>query len=37
LVKTGLDVDACRAYLAANAPPLVARFDDLVSEAASEQ
>lgn len=37
LVKTGLDVDACRAYLAANAPPLVARFDSLVTEAASEQ
>ncbi len=37
LVKAGLDVDACRAYLAANAPPFVARFDDLVTEAASEQ
>ena len=37
LVKTGLDVDACRAYLAANTPPLVARFDALVTEAASEQ
>jgi hypothetical protein len=37
LVKTGLDVDACRAYLATNAPALVARFDALVAEAAAEQ
>ena len=37
LVKTGLDVDACRAYLAANAPALVTRFDALVTEAASER
>jgi hypothetical protein len=37
LVKAGIDVDACRAYLAANAPALVARFDDLVTEAAAEQ
>ncbi len=37
LVKAGLDVDACRAYLAANAPALVPTFDDLVAKAASEQ
>lgn len=37
LVKTGLDVDMCRAYLAANAPALVERFNDLVTEAAAEQ
>jgi hypothetical protein len=37
LVKTGLDVDICRAYLAANAAALVARFDALVTEAAAEQ
>jgi len=37
LVKTGLDVDVCRAYLSANAPELVASFDDLVVKAAAEQ
>jgi len=37
LVKSGLDVDACRAYLAMNAPTLVAAFDDLVAKAAAEQ
>ena len=36
LVKAGLDVDGCRAYLAMHAPALVARFDDLVREAVSE-
>ena len=36
LVKSGLDVDACRAYLATNAPALVAQFDDLVTVAAAE-
>ena len=37
LVKTGLDVDTCRAYLLTNVPALVAMFDDLVAKAASEQ
>jgi hypothetical protein len=37
LIKTGQDVDACRAYLSSNAPALVAAFDDLVRTAASEQ
>lgn len=37
LVKAGLDVDACRAYLVAHAPALVARFDALVTTAASEE
>jgi hypothetical protein len=37
LVKAGLDVDACRAYLSSNAPALVATFDALVAKAASEQ
>jgi hypothetical protein len=37
LIKTGQDVDACRAYLSTNAPALVAAFDDLVMKAASEQ
>ena len=37
LIKSGQDVDACRAYLVSNAPPLVAAFDDLVAKAASEQ
>ena len=37
LVKAGLDVDACRGYLLANAPALVTAFDDLVAKAALEQ
>ncbi|HEX3477148.1 MAG TPA: hypothetical protein VHT91_19125 [Kofleriaceae bacterium] len=37
LIKTGQDVDACRAYLLSNAPALVAAFDDLVTKAGSEQ
>jgi hypothetical protein len=37
LIKTGQDVDACRAYLLSNAPALVAAFDDLVMKAGSEQ
>jgi hypothetical protein len=37
LVKTGLDVDTCRAYLLTNAPALLAMFDELVAKAASEQ
>ncbi len=37
LVKAGLDVDACRAYLVANAPALVMAFDDLVAKAAAEE
>lgn len=37
LVKTGLDIDACRSYLSTNAPALVAMFDDLVAKAALEQ
>ena len=36
LVKAGLDVGACRAYLVAHAPAMVARFDALVTEAAAE-
>lgn len=37
LVKMGHDVDGCRAYLVANAPALVSRFDELVARAAAEQ
>jgi hypothetical protein len=37
LVKTGMDVDLCRTYLAANAPLLVEKFDALVTEAAAEE
>lgn len=37
LIKSGQDIDACRAYLSSNAPALVAAFDDLVMKAASEQ
>jgi hypothetical protein len=36
LVKAGLDTDACRAYLSANAPALVVAFDDLVAKAVAE-
>jgi hypothetical protein len=36
LIKSSLDVDACRAYLHANAPAFVSRFDDLVATAAAE-
>jgi hypothetical protein len=37
LIKTGQDVDACRAYLSTNAAALVATFDDLVAKAVAEQ
>ena len=37
LIKSSLDVEACRSYLEANAPALVARFDDLVAIAAAEE
>jgi hypothetical protein len=37
LVKAGLDVDACRGYLASNAAALVATFDALVAQAALER
>ena len=37
LIKSSLDVDACRSYLRANAPALIVRFDDLVAIAADEQ
>jgi len=36
LIKASLDVDACRAYLSANAPSLVAAFDEAVRLAAAE-
>lgn len=36
LIKSSLDVASCRSYLQANAPALVARFDDLVGIAAAE-
>jgi hypothetical protein len=37
LIKRGLDVDACRSYLDANAPTLVASFDDAVARATAEE
>jgi hypothetical protein len=37
LVKAGIDIDASRRYLAANAPHLVALFDDAVARAAAEE
>lgn len=36
LVKAGLDVDACRAYLATHAPSFVTRFDEAVERARAE-
>jgi hypothetical protein len=37
LIKASLDVETCRQYLQANAPALVARFEDLLATAVSEQ
>lgn len=37
LIKTSLDVEACRAYLRTNAPSFVTRFEALIEIAASEQ
>ncbi len=37
LVKAGIDVDACRAYLTANAPDFLAAFEASVAVARSEE
>jgi hypothetical protein len=37
LIKAGLDVERCRAYLAAHAPSFVAPFDDAVRRARAEE
>ena len=37
LVKAGIDLRACRSYLAANAPGMVAMFEDSVARAAAEE
>ena len=37
LVKSGLDVDRCRAFLSAHAPHLVGEFDDAVRRARAEE
>lgn len=37
LIKRGLDVEACRAYLTARAPALVAAFEDSVAHAIAEE
>ncbi|HMG19756.1 MAG TPA: hypothetical protein VK607_00515 [Kofleriaceae bacterium] len=37
LVKAGIDLHACRSYLTANAPGLVAMFEDSVARAAAEE
>lgn len=37
LVKAGVEIDVCRDYLAANAPQLVAAFNDAVAKAATEE
>lgn len=36
LIKSSLDIDACRRYLRANAPDLLPRFDELVARAETE-
>jgi hypothetical protein len=37
LIKAGLALEACRAYMAKHAPELVPMFDDLVAKAAAEE
>jgi hypothetical protein len=37
LIKAGIDVDACRAYLTANAPVHAAAFEDAVARAIAEE
>jgi hypothetical protein len=37
LIKAGIDVQACRAYLKAHAPGLVVTFEDAVARAAAEE
>lgn len=37
LVKAGIDIDTCRAYLTAHAPSLLAAFEDAVARAAAEE
>jgi hypothetical protein len=37
MVKGGIDVDACRRYLAAHAPQMSASFEDAVQRAAQEE
>jgi len=36
LIKAGLDVEACRAYLSTNAPSLVAELEAAVARAQAE-
>jgi hypothetical protein len=37
LLKAGVGIDACRTYLAAHAPALIAMFEDAVTKAAAEE
>jgi hypothetical protein len=37
LVKAGIEIDACRRYLTAHAPALLAMFEDSVLKAAAEE
>lgn len=37
LLKAGIEIDACRAYLGANAPALLRGFEDAVTQAAAEE
>ena len=37
LIKAGIDTTACKAYLRAHAPDLVAMFDSLIAQAAAEE
>jgi hypothetical protein len=37
LIKAGIEIDACRSYLAMHAPALVGMFEDSVAKAAAEE
>jgi hypothetical protein len=37
LLKAGISIDSCRAYLTQHAPPLVPLFEDAVAKAAAEE
>jgi hypothetical protein len=37
LIKAGVEIDPCRAYLTKHAPTLLAKFEDAVLKAAAEE
>lgn len=37
LLKAGIEIEVCRAYLRANAPALTGRFEDAIVQAAAEE